>query len=231
MSSNSPSSISPPSALSLVVSVLIICSISNAGDSTPPVETGPGVFELSTNPILEGDRLAIGNARRVSATEADGFAGIGPRDDEVWQRCLQIGPTWLSESGDGSELELQWPWGAPDKHRLLTAQCGDGAITIGGYAVHGTEDNPELRALLFLYDPTQTGPVTLILGEEVTAGSDKFTLNEVRTIDPLSGTVVFAATTKTGAESYLVAPYRLGYDAQGHGRAASPRAVSNRESR
>jgi hypothetical protein len=86
---------------------------------------------LSTNPILEGDRLAIGNARRVSATEADGFAGIGPRDDEVWQRCLQIGPTWLSESGDGSELELQWPWGAPDKHRLLTAQCGDGAITIG----------------------------------------------------------------------------------------------------
>ena len=204
-----PFNVSSPGILAVTFGLVIVCSILNAGDSTPAGQSPPGAFGLSPNSVLNGDRLIIGDVHQIPATAAEALAAVAFTDEETWRRCIQSGPTWLRESEDGTKFELQWPWGARDKHRLLTAQCEDGTITIGGYALTGPEDNPEKRAMLFLYDPSQDGPVTITIEKQLTVGFEKLTLTEVRAVDPVSRRIVFSATAESGTELYVTAPYRL----------------------
>ena len=171
---------------------------------TAGFEENPAL-ELSRDSVLKGDRFLIGDVSPVSPVEAGALAVSASADASQWQRCLQTGPAWLRESEDGSGLDLIPPWGSPAKDRIITAQCNEGQIHIGGYTyVRGSD---ELVAMLFISEPRRDGPVKIVFSKQVVANGIFLTLNEIRAIDPASRRILFSATYEDGTQALMVAPY------------------------
>ena len=200
-------------ALAVTFGLVVASSTEGADDLIPAPQPANAPFKLSPNSVLKGDRLIIGDVGAISLVETETLIVSASADESVWQRCLEAGPNWLRASEDGMTVELQRPWGVPDEHQLLTAQCDDGAITIGGYSLRGPDEDPDKRAMLFLYNPSQDGPVTITITKQVRSGIDSLTLNEVAAIDSASGRILFSATSENGRQSLVTAPYRLAYKA------------------
>ena len=164
-------------------------------------------FELSRDSVLKGSPLKIGDLSFVSELKANSTMKGVSLDPTLLERCLQVGSDWLRRSDDGTRLELTQPWGSPPRQQLVTAYCTDCAIIAGGYSQQASGEGGDRRVLFFIAD---SGPATLVLRREFAVeSSDSYTLNEIREIDPVSGRILFAATSEDGEEALLAAPFAV----------------------
>jgi hypothetical protein len=185
-----------------------------AGDSSVPGFYQDSVpFEHSRHPVLDGIPLKIGDLSVVTEMEADSIARSAPLDRATLERCIAAAPDFLQWSEDGATLEFKGVWharaGAID--RVLTAFCVDGNVLLGGFEDppgHGWHDVMFLKRAT-LSTPTKSSFNLHPFKVGTWPHETMYTLDEVRTIDPVSRTIVFAATSDNGDKALLAAPFAI----------------------
>ena len=185
-----------------------------AGDSSAPGFYQDSVpFAHSRNRVLDGIPLKIGDLSVVSELEADSIARSAPLDRATLARCIEAAPDFLQWSEDGTSVEFKGAWHAREGaiDRVLTAFCVDGNVLIGGFEDppgHGWHD------VIFLKPATWSTPIKESFNLHPYAvgtwpHETTYTLDEVRTIDPVSRTIVFSGTSENGDKVLLAAPFAI----------------------
>ena len=188
---------------------------SHAGDVG---RAGSAQFAVTKNSVLGGN-LPIGDLSVEGELEADSSAASAPGSWSELQRCIQEGPDWLRLSEDGTTLEVRFPWGSTPLDQVLTTYCDDGIILVGGYRQTTSDDDPSRRkAWLFsMVSAIQSSPTKMTFTKAYSVGSwareTRYTLNEVRSIDPASGRILFSGTSENGERALLSAPFASGLQA------------------
>jgi hypothetical protein len=185
-----------------------------ASDSNGPAFIQDNVpFKLSRNSVLQGVPLKIGDLSVVSELEANSIARTAPLDRATLERCIEAAPDYLQSSEDGTSPDFRGIWharnGAIDQ--VLTAYCVDGNVLLGGF-----QDPPGhgWHEWMFLKLATWNTPIEETHSLHPFAvgtwpHETMYSLDEVRTIDPVSRTIVFAGTSEHGDKALLAAPFAI----------------------
>jgi hypothetical protein len=169
-------------------------------------------FPLTRNSLMKGTYVQAGDLTIVSESEiGSAMLGTGMSHEDI-QRCVDLGPDWLRWSDDGRHLESTFPssWTLTD--RVLTTYCRDGFILVGGTRdVMRDGATPTRQAWIFeMVFALQSSPTKISFGP-VPVGSSvdppRYTLNELRSIDPVTGRMLYSATSADGEPVLLSAPF------------------------
>jgi len=200
----------------LALSALVLSGIPvTAADTVSVVVPKDHVpFELSRNSVIRGTPLKIGDLTPVTQMEADEMVRNSRSSHEQWDQCVQTGPQWVRWSADGSELELTYPWNSFPQTHVLTAYCDEGIVFLGGFCVLPPDQVPpddggDRRIVFFKASPDGPfGPTTVSNDQTFDVGkSERYRLNEIRAIDPISRRLLIAGTSVKGESVLLAAPF------------------------
>jgi len=209
----------PGIQLAVGLGILGLGGIASAAPATEAKEAAAPravPFVLSSNSVLNGIPLKIGDLSVVTAPDAEALMKSASPDKKQLERCGQVGSTWLRLSDDGHELEYKPPFGTQGNDKVLVAYCDDTTILLGGFRRGTPDDASHKRATIFSYWSTaeaRFGPAMEVSFKTFSVGSGpeaaRYRLNEVRAFDTASHRVLFAASSMKGESAFLAAPYAL----------------------
>jgi hypothetical protein len=189
--------------------IVIAAVLALAGISALDTDARTLPFTLTKHSVSKGRPVPIGDLQVQTLNPAPPSDSQGDR--ETLERCVQEGPEWFRWSDDGTTLELDWFSTARD--RVLAAYCADGVILVGGYEARQIDEDPSRRrAWLFsMVRAHDHGPVRVFFDDTYLVGEPpreiRYTLNELRSIDPAAGQMVFSGTSEIGKRALLRAPF------------------------